>query len=393
MYALILKAQSKPIIKYMSIFPLAPLIVLLLGLLSTALLGFGFYFVIGWFLGSITVVALLVSGIVMLVFSLLGRFVILWLLASPAENEPTPSHSKEVKQIHRPDGTHVHVEFFGDQDAPPIIFTHGWSCNSTHWYYIKQALVDEFRLILWDVPGTGKSGQVPDNDYSMKHLATDLKAVLDLAGDKPAIIFGHSMGGMILLTFCRLFPQHLGTRVAGIGLVNTTFTNPVHTAPFTNILRVLQKPLLEPILYLMIGLSPIIWVQTWLSYLNGTAHISGRFSSFAGRPTMGQLDYVTNRSARVSPSVLGRQMLGMMHYDATEVLKKIHIPTLIISANKDGATVVEASHYMHDQIEDSELVVLAPSGHMSMMEQHQQFVEAVASFARRCSRSPYSSVN
>ena len=334
----------------------------------------------------------------MLVFSLLGRFIILWLLASPAENEPTPSRSREVEQIHRPDGTDIHVEFFGDRNAQPIIFTHGWSCNSTHWYYIKQALEDEFRLILWDVPGAGKSGQVPDNDYSMENLATDLEAVLDLAGDKPAIIFGHSMGGMILLTFCRLFPQHLGTRVAGIGLVNTTFTNPVHTAPvhtapFTNILRVLQKPLLEPILYLMIGLSPIVWVQTWLSYLNGTSHITGRFSSFAGRPTMGQLDYLMNRSARVAPSVLGRQMLGMMHYDATEVLEEIQIPTLIISANKDVATVVEASHYMHKQIENSELVVLAPSGHMSMMEQHEEFVEAVASFARRCSHQMSSAIN
>ncbi|AFY75471.1 putative hydrolase or acyltransferase of alpha/beta superfamily (plasmid) [Synechococcus sp. PCC 7502] len=377
----------------MSIFPLAPLIILLLGLLSTALFGFGLYFVIGWYLGWITVIALFISGIVMLVFSLLGRFVILWLLANPADNEPTPSRSREVKQIHRPDGTNIHVELFGDRDAPPIIFTHGWSCNSTHWYYIKQALVDEFRLILWDVPGSGKSGQVPAHDYSMQNLATDLEAVLHLAGDKPAIIFGHSMGGMILLTFCRLFPQHLGTRVAGIGLVNTTFTNPVHTAPFANILQVLQKPLLEPLLYLMIGLSPLVWAQTWLSYLNGTSHISGRFSSFAGRPTRGQLDYLINRSARVSPSVLGRQMLGMMHYDATEVLKEIEIPTLIISANKDGATPVEASRYMHEQIENSELVVLAPSGHMSMMEQHQEFVEAVANFVRHCSRSTYSSVN
>ena len=101
---------------------------------------------------------------------------------------------------------------------------------------------------------------------------------------------------------------------------------------------------------------------------------------------MGQLDYVVNRSARVSPAVLGRQMLGMMHYEATEVLASIHILTLIISANKDRATEVEASRYMHEKIKNSELVVLAPSGHVSMMEQHQQFDEAVISFVRRCSQ-------
>jgi pimeloyl-ACP methyl ester carboxylesterase len=377
----------------MSIFPLAPLIIILLGVLSTALVGFGFYFVSGWFLGTITIAYLLISGIVMLIFSLLGRFIILFLLARAGDDEPTASRSNDVTQIRRPDGTKIHVEFFGSSDAQPLIFTHGWSCNSTHWYYIKEALAKDFRLILWDVPGTGKSGRVPNGDYSMKKLATDLEAVLHLAGDKPAIIFGHSMGGMILLTFCRLFPQHLGTRVSGIGLVNTTPLNPVNTAPGKDILRVLQKPLLEPLLYLMIGLSPIIWLQTWMSYLNGTAHISARFSSFAGQQTRGQLDYVVNYSARVSPAVLGKQMLGMMHYDATEVLPKIDIPTLIISANIDRATVVEASRNMHEQIENSELVVLAPSGHISMMEQHQHFVEAVTSFARRCFDRTYSSIN
>ena len=33
---------------------------------------------------------------------------------------------------------------------------------------LKKDLGNEFRLILWDVPETGKSGNVPDGDYSMK---------------------------------------------------------------------------------------------------------------------------------------------------------------------------------------------------------------------------------
>lgn len=377
----------------MSIFPLNPLIMILTGILSTVILGFGAYYVIGWFQGTITVLYLFISGIAMLAYTLLGRYIILFLLARAGDDEPSASRSAEVKEIDRPDGTKIHVEFFGPKDGTPLIFTHGWSCNSTHWYYIKKALGNEFRLILWDVPGTGKSGNVPNGDYSMKRLATDLEAVLDLAGDKPAVIFGHSMGGMILLTFCGLFPQHLGTRVAGIGLVNTTPVNPVKTAPGKDIMLALQKPLLEPLLYLMIGLSPIIWLQTWLSYFNGSSYISARFSSFAGQQTRGQLDHVVNYSARVSPSVLGRQMLAMMHYDATQVLPTIHIPTLIISANKDRATVVEASRNMQDQIEGSELVVLAPSGHITLMEQHTRFVEAVTSFARKCSCQTFPSLN
>ncbi len=54
----------------------------------------------------------------------------------------------------------------------------------------------------------------------MENLASDLEAVLATVGDRPAILVGHSMGGMILLTFCRLFPGAVGTRVAGLAVVH-----------------------------------------------------------------------------------------------------------------------------------------------------------------------------
>lgn len=49
----------------MSIFPLNPLIMILTGILSTVILGFGAYYVIGWFQGTITVLYLLIAGIAM----------------------------------------------------------------------------------------------------------------------------------------------------------------------------------------------------------------------------------------------------------------------------------------------------------------------------------------
>jgi hypothetical protein len=45
------------------------------------------------------------------------------------------------------------------EDAPPIILTHGWSANSTEWDYLKKELADDFRLIVWDLPGLGLSKQ------------------------------------------------------------------------------------------------------------------------------------------------------------------------------------------------------------------------------------------
>ncbi len=367
----------------MFMLPLAPIIVLLLGLLSLALWGFGLYFVIGWVFGAVTIAALLYSGLGMLIFNLIGRYLVLFLLGGKkGADEPKFIRSSEAQRIKRPDGTELHVEFYGPPDAQPIIFTHGIATNSTDWYYAKQHLADRFRLILWDVTGSGKSSKSPNNDYSLDKMASDLEAVLAVA-EKPAILAGHSMGGMITLNFCKLFPQHLGNKVAGLMLVNTTYTNPVKTATARGLLKVIQKPILEPILYLIIGLWPIVWLQSWMSYFNGTAHIASRFSSFSGRQTRGQLDFMTVCQPLCNPAVLARQMLAMFRYDATETLNRINVPTLIVASNHDRGCIPEASEYMHSQIPNSELVMLQPSGHVGIFEQNQQFTDAAAQFAAK----------
>jgi pimeloyl-ACP methyl ester carboxylesterase len=79
---------------------------------------------------------------------------------------------------------------YGREDAPPIILTHGWGANSTEWDHLKKELSDEFRLIVWDLPGLGQSTRPTNRDYSLENLSRHLEAVLALAGDQPAISWG-----------------------------------------------------------------------------------------------------------------------------------------------------------------------------------------------------------
>jgi pimeloyl-ACP methyl ester carboxylesterase len=273
----------------------------------------------------------LLGGGAMILWSFAGRFISLPLLRRPGTDEPKRIRSATVQRVPRPDGTVLQVEFYGPEDGQPIILSHGWGPNSNVWYYAKQQLSDRFRVIVWDLPGLGKSSRPKNNDYSVEKYARDLEAVIALAGDKPVILLGHSMGGMLTLTFCRLFPEYLGSRVAGLILVDSTYTNPVKTSIFSKFLRTVQKPLLEPLLYLTIGVSPLFWLMTWLSYLNGSLHISVELSGFKGTETRGQLDFSALLSALGSPGVLARGTLAMFKYDETATLSKINVPVLPIS--------------------------------------------------------------
>ncbi len=234
----------------------------------------------------------LVSGIALLVFTFAGRHVIQF--AFPAgDDEPKELHSETVQYLTRPDGTRIRAEVWGRSDAPTLVFTHGWGTSETEWYYAKRQLSGQFRLIFWDLPGLGQSTQPENRNFALEKMASDLDSVLSLANGKPVVLVGHSIGGMINLTFCRLFPDRLGRQVSGIAQVDTSYTNPVTTTKNAGFSRAIQKPIGEPLLYAMIGLSPLVRAMNWLSYENGASYLMNAHSSFAGSETRGQLDLIS----------------------------------------------------------------------------------------------------
>ncbi|NJR40597.1 MAG: alpha/beta hydrolase, partial [Leptolyngbyaceae cyanobacterium CSU_1_4] len=229
-----------------------------------------------------------------------------------------------------------------------------------------------------------KSKKPRNRDYSLEKFASDLEAVMTLTTNQPVILLGHSIGAMILLTFCRLFPEHLKQRVAGLILVDGTYTNPLKTTIFSKLLLVLQKPLLEPLLHLAIALSPLLWLTSWLSYLNGSTLLTTEISGFTGRETRGQLNFSSLIGIKASPGVLARGILAMFKFDETATLAKISVPMQVIVGSSDIATRPFASQRMSMEVPQAELLVLSPGGHMVLMERNQQFAEAVRAFSHSC---------
>jgi pimeloyl-ACP methyl ester carboxylesterase len=268
--------------------------------------------------------------------------------------------------------------------CPPIILTHGWGANSKEWDYLRTELAGDFQLIVWDLPGLGGSTRPTNRDYSMENLSRDLEAVLGLAGERPAVLLGHSIGGMITLTFCRLFPEALRAKVKAIALVQTTYTNPVRTTKMAGFLTALERPVIVPLLHLTIWLSPLVWLSNLMSYLNGSALLSTKSSGFAGTETWEALNFVTRFQLQASPAVLARGMFGMLRYDATAALKTINVPALVLAGNRDPVCTPEASERMQRDIPGAQIVELAPAKHMGLIEHHTRFAKIVSRFSASC---------
>ncbi len=323
----------------------------------------------------------LIGAILIALYLLIGKSIIRPFLSKSrkGEDEPKADRLEEQQQIKRPDGSIINVEQGGVKGKQAIIFIHGWNSNSMQWYYQKKYFGNNYHLILMDHPGLGKSKRPGNRDYSLEKLAADLDAVIVQTGVKDPILWGHSMGGFTILTYCKIYPQKLAN-IKGIVLEHTTYTNPVKTSILSGLLTAIQNPILKPICWLMIAFSPILWLSRWMSYLNGNSLIMTRFMTFAGTQTSKQLDFTALLSTLAPPSVTARGVLGMFNYDATHILKQITVPTLIIGADNDRLTKLEASITMSNSIPKAKLVTLSPAGHMGFVERHSEVNDAVAGF-------------
>src|SRR5690606_16147063 len=51
---------------------------------------------------------------------------------------------------HSADGTPIHIETIGPENAPTIVLAHGWTCATPFWAPVVNHLPDDLRIVLYD---------------------------------------------------------------------------------------------------------------------------------------------------------------------------------------------------------------------------------------------------
>jgi non-heme chloroperoxidase len=93
------------------------------------------------------------------------------------------------------DGAEIYFKDWGDPDAQPIVFHHGWPLSSDDWdAQMLYFLAEGFRVIASDRRGHGRSSQI-GTGHDMDHYASDVSAVVEHLDLHDAVHVGHSTGG------------------------------------------------------------------------------------------------------------------------------------------------------------------------------------------------------
>lgn len=124
-------------------------------------------------------------------------------------------HEKIIQYNNNP------VVYFVTGEGPVVLLLHGFGEDSRVWEYQVEQLKYSFKLILPDLPGSGKSPVISIKDYAgltIDLYADIVKSILLEEGVNVCTVIGHSMGGYIALAFAEHFPEMLN----GLGLFHST---------------------------------------------------------------------------------------------------------------------------------------------------------------------------
>jgi soluble epoxide hydrolase / lipid-phosphate phosphatase len=110
-----------------------------------------------------------------------------------------------------------HTTFYracGAEDAPLIVFLHGWPELSISWRHQLRCFADlGFRAIAPDMRGYGRSTVHPNfSDYAMKPIVGDMLQLLSALARESAVWVGHDLGAPVVWSLAQHHPQH----VAGV---------------------------------------------------------------------------------------------------------------------------------------------------------------------------------
>lgn len=89
--------------------------------------------------------------------------------------------------------------------APAFVFIHGWACDRTCWSAQVEEFSKDHRCIAVDLRGRGESSPVPP--FHVGQALEDVAAVIRELGVAPAILVGHSLGGIIALALNGRYPD------------------------------------------------------------------------------------------------------------------------------------------------------------------------------------------
>ena len=246
-----------------------------------------------------------------------------------------------------------------------MLFAHGFGCDQHMWRDVAPAFEPEFRVVLFDHVGAGRSDLTAydaDRYRSLDGYATDVLEICDALDLSNVVFVGHSVSAMIGVLAVNREPERFDKLVM-VGPSPRYIDDGDYRGGFS-------RADIDELLDALDG--------NYLGWSKAMAPV------IVGNPDRPELEEeLTASFCRTDPDIAKRFARATFLADNRDDLPRVKAATLIIQSRRDAIAPIEVGEFVHRTTPGSELVVLEVSGHCPHMSAPDETVAAIAGFVRR----------
>ncbi|WP_404313381.1 alpha/beta fold hydrolase [Agrococcus terreus] len=276
--------------------------------------------------------------------------------------EALPQRERRVETA----GTSTAVFEYGAEDAPPIVFVHGFR-GDHHGLEPIAAHLPGLRVIAPDLPGFGASDALPH--ASIEAYADHLIAlVAELAPGAP--VLGHSFGSIVV--------AHAAAR--GLDASRVVLVNPIATPALEGGSRLGSLAALG--YYRAAAALP---ERAGLALLGAPPIVRGMSAFMAKTRDRALRAWIHEQHDRYFSTYASRQAVlevfdASIRHTVGEVAARIRQPVQLIAADRDDITPLAHQHRLRAAFPDARLSVLTGVGHLVHYERPREAAAIVRRF-------------
>jgi len=245
----------------------------------------------------------------------------------------------------------------GPDDAPVIIFIHGFPLNKSMWNIQVEALKENYRVIAYDIRGHGNSDPGID-EFSIELFVIDLLRLMEKLKIEKSILCGLSLGGYIALNAVLKHPD----RFDGLILNDTQCiadTPEIKENRCNAIISIKEKGVEQ---YADEIIKKLFAQETFTKNKNVVDAVKEMIISTQKQSLCNTLHALAERK------------------ETCDQLPEINIPVLIMVGEEDKITPIAAAQQMHEKILNSKLEIIQQAGHLSNLENPTAFNTHLVNF-------------
>ncbi|XP_005075304.1 bifunctional epoxide hydrolase 2 [Mesocricetus auratus] len=148
---------------------------------------------------------------------------------------PVPCNPNDVSHGYVTVKPGICLHFVEMGSGPPVCLCHGFPESWFSWRYQIPALAQAgFRVLAIDMKGYGNSSSPPEiEEYAMEVLCKEMVSFLDKLGIPQAVFIGHDWAGVLVWSMALFYPE----RVRAVASLNTPFMPPNPEVPPLEVIK------------------------------------------------------------------------------------------------------------------------------------------------------------